>query len=470
MRRRFWARLTTTTAAEANTVRRRSSTVLFGSLKVYNFRVWAIGALLGNVGTWMQRVAQDWIVLTVLTKDDGFWVGVVTACQFGPSLLISPLGGLLADRLDRRKALMVTQTLQALTAAGLGALFLADRANLILVCLFALVSGFIGGVEAPFFQTLPGQLVGSRLLTNAVGLNSALFNVARMIGPAVAGLALAVWSPGWVFMANAASFGATVGAFALMRPAEFSALPSVPRAKGQFRQGLRYVAARGDIKLILLVMGVVSCLGLNNQITTAVMARVAFDKGPGEYGILGTVFAVGAVAGSLLAARGRRPRVRTVVVAAAAFGVASTVWSFSPTYEFYAVFGAVVGFTVLNLITAANSALQLSVEPTLRGRVMSLYMVVFIGSTPVGAPLVGWIADQFGPRWSIGVGAVASLAVATWAAIWGRRHWAVSVRVDHWLPPHLNVVNPAAGERRPDGAVPSPEPPEEPEEPVGGST
>jgi MFS family permease len=350
---------------------------VFASLKTFNFRIWMIGALVGNVGTWMQRVAQDWLVLTVLTHDDGFWVGVVTALQFGPSLVISPLGGLLADRLNRRRALMVTQSLQALLAAGLGVLLLAGRVDLLVMCLFAAAGGCVAGIEAPFFQTLPGQLVGQRLLPNAVALNSAMFNLARMIGPAVAGLALALWLPGWVFLVNAASFGGTVGALALLRSREFHPLPSVPRAKGQLRQAVRYIAGRGDIKVIMVVVGVISCLGLNSQLTTAVMAKVAFGKGAGEYGILGSLIAVGALAGSLMAARRAHPRVRTVIAGAGGFGVSAALWALAPTYELYAACGVLVGFTALTFITAANSALQLSVEPQLRGRVLALYMVVF---------------------------------------------------------------------------------------------
>jgi MFS family permease len=423
---------------------------VFASLRIYNFRIWALGALLGNTGTWMQRVAQDWIVLTVLTNDNGFWVGVITAIQFGPTLLFSPVGGVLADRRDPRRVLMVTQTLQALTAAALGGLLLAGRVNLAAMCVFAGISGCIAGIEAPMFQKLPSQLVGYKLLPNAVGLNSAVFNTARMIGPAVAGLALAVWASGWVFLINAASFGATVGALALMRPSEFKPMAAVARGRGQLRQALRYIGQRGDIKVIFLVIGIVSCFGLNSQLTMGVMARTVFDKGSGEYGILGSLFAVGALAGSLMAARRARPRVRTVVFAGGAFGTTSAIWALAPSYELYAALGMAVGFTTLTLITAANSALQLSVEPELRGRVLSLYMVVFLGSTPIGSPLVGWVADQFGARWSIGIGAVAALVTALLAALWSRRHWSVTFRVDTVLPPHVTIANPAAGEDLPE--------------------
>ncbi|MDR1440972.1 MAG: MFS transporter [Bifidobacteriaceae bacterium] len=418
----------------------------FASFTVRNYRLWFIGALFGNTGTWMQRVAQDWIVLTVFSDDNGLAVGVVTALQFGPTLLISPVAGLLADRWDRRRVYMVTQATQAVLSAALGGLLLAGHMNLHGICVFAVLSGLVAGFEGPFFQTFVGQLVGASLLSNAVGLNSANFNAARMVGPAVAGLALAVWPAGWVFFANSLSFVATVGAVGLMRPGELRPMPSAPRAKGQLRAGLDYVRRRSDIQVILVVIGVVSCFGLNTQLTMGVMARNVFDRQAGEYGLLGSLFAVGAVFGALVAARRRRPRVRLVIGATIAFGFAAGLSALTPNYWSYAFCGILVGACTLTLITAANSTLQLSVEPEIRGRVMSIYMMVFMGATPVGSPVVGWIADTWGPRWSIGVGSIAALAVGAGAMIWAKARWKVEVKFDHLLPPHLLVANPAAGE------------------------
>jgi MFS family permease len=421
----------------------------FASLAVRNYRLWFIGALFGNTGTWMQRVAQDWIVLTVFSDDNGLAVGIVTALQFGPTLVISPLAGLMADRLNRHRVYMITQAAQAVLSFALGGLLLAGQMNLAGIYLFAVLGGLVGGFEAPFFQTFVGQLVGARLLSNAVGLNSANFNVARMLGPAAAGLALGIWPAGWVFLANGLSFVVTVGAVALMRPAEFNPMPSAPRAKGQLRAGLRYVRRRSDILVIFVVIGVVSCFGLNSQLTMGVMARGVFDRQAGDYGILGSLLAVGAVAGSLLAARRRRPRVRLVLAATVAFGVASGISALTPTYWTYAACGVLVGVTTLTLITAANSTLQLSVPPEIRGRVMSIYMMVFLGATPIGSPLIGWIADTWGPRWSVGVGSITALAVGLVMLIWAKAHWKVEVKLDHLLPPHLLVANPAAGEHLP---------------------
>ncbi|MDR2566123.1 MAG: MFS transporter [Bifidobacteriaceae bacterium] len=426
----------------------------FASFAVRNYRLWFFGALFGNTGTWMQRVAQDWIVLTVFSDDNGLAVGIVTALQFGPTLVISPIGGLLADRWNRRLVYTITQSTQAVLSFILGGLLLAGHMNLPGIYVFAVLSGTVAGFEAPFFQTFVGQLVGGRLLANAVGLNSANFNVARMIAPATAGLALAAWPSGWVFMANGLSFVFTVGAMAMMRVSEFKPMPSATRAKGQLRAGLRYVRHRTDIQVILVVIGVVSCFGLNSQLTMGVMARGVFDRQAGEYGILGSLFAVGAVFGALLAARRRRPRVRLVIGSTIAFGLAAGVSAVTPTYWTYAASGVLVGAATLTLITAANSTLQLSVPPELRGRVLSIYMMVFLGATPIGSPIVGWIADTWGPRWSIGVGAITSLAIGIAAMIWAKVHWKVEIKFDHLLPPHWSVANPAAGEHLPDESHP----------------
>jgi len=419
---------------------------------VFNYRAWFIGAAIGNTGTWMQRVAQDWIVLTVFTNNNAVAVGVITALQFGPSLLISPLAGLMADRFSQRKMLVWTMGIQATLALAMGVLMLLGSLNLWGMYAFAAAAGFVAGFQAPVFQTFVVQLVGRELLPNAVGLNSANFNLARMVGPAVAGFALVIWSPGWVFIINALSFLANLAALWRMRVSEIRSMPRAPKQRGQIRAGLAYVRHRSDIKVILLMIGVVSCLGLNSQLTMGVMARVAFDRGPGQYGMLGSLFAIGALLGSLLAARRSRPRVRLVLGATVAFGVASGLSAVAPTYGLYAASLVLLGLATLTLITSANAALQLSTAATFRGRVMAIYMMVFLGATPVGSPIVGWIANAWGPRWSIGVGAIASLAIGLAGIAWTMSRWHVVVRMDSWLPPHLVIANPASGESASDNA------------------
>ncbi len=423
----------------------------FDSLRFFNYRLWFAGALVANIGTWMQRVAQDWLVLTQLSDDSGVAVGVTTALQFAPVLALSAYAGLLADRLDRRKLLIATQVGQGVLAAGLGALVLAGDAQLWQVYLFALLLGCVSAIDGPVRQTFVAELVPADKLANAVGLNSASFNAARLVGPGVAGLLIAWVGTGWVFVINAVTFGATILALVLMRRSELHAMPTASRSKGQIRAGMRYVRRRTDIVVIMVVVGVVSTFGLNFQLTSALMARSEFGKGAGEYGILGSVMAIGSLTGALLAARRERPRVRLVIGSAFAFGVASGLMALMPTYASFAVACIPVGLAALTMMTAANATIQMTTEPAMRGRVMALYMIVFLGATPVGSPIVGWIGETFGARWSIGVGSISALLVSTGAALWARRAWDVQVRY-HLHRPHLEVLYPdAAGDSHGEG-------------------
>lgn len=420
----------------------------FSSLQFRNYRLWFTGALVANVGTWMQRVAQDWLVLTQLTDNSGVALGVVTGLQFAPALFVSPWAGVLADRLDRRKLLIATQGAMGLLAAGLGALVLSGHVQLWQVYVFALALGCVAAVDAPARQTFVAQLVPTEKLANAVGLNSASFNAARLIGPGVAGLLIAVIGTGWVFWLNAVSFAATILALTSMRVGELHAMPSVARSKGQIRAGLAYVRRRPDILVIMAVVGVVSAFGLNFQMTSALIARTVFGKGAGEYGLLGSVLAIGSLSGALLAARREHPRVRLVVGAAAGFGVAACLLALAPTYLAYAVLCVPVGLASLTMMTAANATIQMSTEPQMRGRVMALYMMVFQGATPIGSPIVGWIGERFGARWAIGIGGITALLVAVAALLWVRRSMNVKVRFRAVERPHLLVTYPN-GEKLP---------------------
>ncbi|WP_024285659.1 MFS transporter [Cellulomonas sp. KRMCY2] len=411
----------------------------FASLRYFNYRLWFGGALVANVGTWMQRVAQDWLVLTVLTKDSGVAVGITTALQFAPTIFLSAWAGLLADRLDRRKLLIGTQVALGVLAAGLGALVLSGNVELWHVYVFATLLGCVSAIDGPARQTFVADMVPAERLSNAVGLNSASFNAARMIGPGLAGLLIAWVGIGWVFAINAVTFSATILALTRMRTHELQPVPYAVRGKGQIREGIAYVRRRSDILVVMAVVGVVSTFGLNFQLTSAMMARTEFDKGPQEYGILGSILAIGSLAGALLAARRERPRVRLVIGAAFAFGIASGVMALMPTYESYALATIPVGLASLTLLTAANATIQMSVDPVMRGRVMSLYIVVFLGATPVGSPLIGWVAETFGARWSIGVGSISALLVAAAAAAWAHRHWNLEVRYSLVQRPHLQV-------------------------------
>ena len=412
----------------------------FHSLRYVNYRLWFAGAFVANIGTWMQRVAQDWLVLTVLTDDSGVAVGITTALQFGPSLVLSAWAGLLADRLDRRKLLMFTQGAMGVLAAGLGLLVLLGNAQLWHVYGFALLLGCVSALDAPARQTFVADMVPAERLSNAVGLNSASFNAARMIGPGVAGLLIAWVGSGWVFVINAVSFAATILALVAMRVHELQPVPHAERGKGQIREAARYVRGRTDILVVMVVVGVVSTFGLNFQLTSAVMARTEFGKGPGEYGVLGSILAIGSLAGALMAARRERPRVRLLVGSALAFGIAAGVMALMPTYELFALATIPVGFASLTMLTAANATIQMSTTPTMRGRVMALYLIVFLGATPIGSPVVGWVAETYGARWSIGVGAISSLLGAAAAAVWAIRRWNLEVRYRLRPHPHLQVT------------------------------
>ena len=409
----------------------------FAALQNFNYRLWTVGAIVSNTGTWMQRVAQDWLVLTVLTENSGVAVGITTGLQFGPMLLLAPVAGLLADRLPKRWLLMATQASSGLWALILGLLVVTGTAELWHVYVLAGLLGVSSAIDAPARQTFVSEMVARDQLSNAVGLNSASFHVARMIGPALAGVLIAAFGTGPVFLINAATFGATLVALTQMRVRELIPMPHAVRAKGQIREGMRYVRGRPDIMLIMAIVGVVGTFGLNFQMTTALMARLEFDKGASAYGLLGSIMAIGSLAGALLAARRERPRLRLIVGAAGAFGVFALLASVMPTYELFAISLVPVGLTSLTMMTAANATVQLTTEPEMRGRVMSLYMAIFMGGTPVGAPVIGWVGETFGAPWTIAIGGIAALTVSVVALAYIARTHHLSVSYRRRERPHL---------------------------------
>ncbi len=390
----------------------------FRSLRTFNYRLWACGAFVSNIGTWMQRVAQDWLVLTELTDQSAIAVGITTGLQFGPMLLLAPFTGLLADRLPKRRVLVVTQAMMGLTALVLGVLVVTDVVQLWHAYLLAFTLGVTAAVDVPARQAFVSEMVPREDLPNAVGLNSASFHGARIIGPGVAGLLIAWVGTGPVFLINAVTFLAVIGSLLGMRPAELTPSARVPQGRGQLREGVRYVRDRPDIVLVMAIVGVVGTFGLNFQLTTAVMATAAFGKGASEYGLLGSIMAVGSLGGSLLAARRERPTIRLVVGSTFAFGICSTFAALMPTYELFAVALVPVGLSALTLMTTANATVQLSVDPQMRGRVMALYLAVFMGGTPIGSPAIGWVGETFGPRWTILVGGFLSVLTALVVAVY----------------------------------------------------
>lgn len=399
----------------------------FTSFKYHNYRIWWISNIFASTATWMQRVAQDWVVLMVLTDQSGFAVGVVTALQFLPQLLLSIPAGMVADRFNRRRIIQICQYVVALCGLLTGILLLTGVAALWHIYIIALITGVADCLTSPARQAFVSELVTKEDLPNAVGLNSTAFNSARLIGPGLAGFVIAGIGPGWVFIANFVLFIVPVLGLALMDPARLYRPEKTSRTKGMMREGLRYVQNRTDIKAIIAILTVVGALGLNFQLTQAVMATRVFGKGAGEYGLLGSIMAIGALAGALQAARRRQPRVFTVVVSAVLFGVLEGALALAPTYEVFALLLIPTGFVMLSLLTSANAAIQISTDEEIRGRVLSIYFLFFLGTTPIGAPIIGWVAEHWGPRWSLGVGAIASLLVALIVGLWLWRHWKVDV-------------------------------------------
>jgi MFS family permease len=391
---------------------------MFRSLSSVNYRIWFAGALVSNVGTWMQRTAQDWIVLTELTDHDAAAVGIVMALQLGPQLLLVPWSGLVADRLDRRRTLMVTQASMGVLGLGLGLIVVTGVAQLWHVYLFALLLGIASAIDAPVRQTFVSELVGGSNLSNAVALNSASFNAARMIGPAVAGLLVAVIGAGWVFLLNAVTFGAVLASLAFIRVDQLRSTKRAPQGRGQLLEGFRYVRSRPDLQVIFVIVFIIGTFGMNFAIFTSTMASVEFGHGAEAFGLLSSVMAIGSVTGALLSARRERPRLRLTFMAAAAFGVSCLVAALMPSYWGFALVLVFVGLSAQTLMTTANGTVQTTTAPEMRGRVMALYMAVFMGGTPLGAPLVGWVANALGPRWAIGVAAASGLVAAAIGLGW----------------------------------------------------
>jgi len=401
---------------------------VFRSLRGFNYRVWAPGAFVSNVGTWVQRTAQDWLVFTQLTHHDASAVGLVMALQFGPQLLLAPWTGAAADHFNQRKLLIATQATMGGLALTLGLLTVTGVVQLWHVYVFAFLFGGAAAFDAPVRQTFVAELVGDADLHNAVSLNSTSFNAARMIGPAVSGLVIAAIGTGWAFLINGASFVAVLLSLAFLRLAELHPNARAPRGKGSFAEGLRYVWRRADLKTILVMLFLIGTFGLNFPIFISTMAIGVFHADARGYGLLSSIMAIGTVAGALLGAKREKPRFSLLLVGAGVFGLGCTLAALAPSYWFFAGALVVIGVAALTLTNTTNSLMQLSTEPAMRGRVMALRVGVALGGTPIGAPIVGWVADAFGPRWALGVGAASGFAAAAVAI------YALARRIDRPLP------------------------------------
>ncbi|MDA0566639.1 MFS transporter [Streptomonospora sp. S1-112] len=406
---------------------------MFRSLAIRNYRLFASGQLVSNTGTWMQRVAQDWLVLQ-LSGGSGMALGLTTALQFLPMLLFGLWGGALVDRLSKRGLLIATQAAMGVLAAGLGVLATAGLAEVWHVYVFAFALGVVTVVDNPARQTFVVEMVGDRDLPNAVALNSASFQFGRVAGPAVAGLLIAAIGSGPVFLINAVSFLAVLGGLWLMRPAELQVTEPAPRAKGQTLAGVRYVLGRPDLALLLLMTVFVQLFGANGQSQIALMANNVFQTGAAAFGSAAAALAVGALAGALLAARRERPRLRIVLTGALAFGALQIAAAMAPGYLAFVAVLVPMGVAFMTFTTSLNATFQLSVDPQMRGRVMAIYMLVFLGVAPIGAPIVGFLADAFGPRTSFAVGGTVTVVVVLVVAVLLARKLGVRVRLARHRP------------------------------------
>lgn len=401
---------------------------MFSAMKVFNYRLWVSGALVSNIGTWMQRVAQDWLVLTVLTNHSGTAVGITTGLQFLPILILGPWAGLLGDRYSKRKILLMTQSAMGTCALILGVLVVTNTVQLWHVYLLALLLGVGSAIDAPSRQAFVSEVVEADDVPNAVALNATSFNLARLAGPGLAGLLIAWLGTGPAFLINAASFGAVIISLAKMRPSELHPTAKAPRGKGQIREGLRYIKQRPDLMMIMVLVSLVATLTMNFQITNALMATAVFGKGPGEYGLLGTVMAVGTLSATLLAARRKSVRMAYIVAAALATGVFTIIAAFAPSFWLFALALIPIGLSAMTFLNVCNTTVQLTTDPAFRGRVLAVYMAVMQGGTPIGAPLVGWVGTLLGPRYSLIVGGIAALLAGIVALLILRKRNHTSLR------------------------------------------
>ncbi|TAK38468.1 MAG: MFS transporter [Lysobacteraceae bacterium] len=421
----------------------------FSSLRTRNFRIWSLGALVSNIGTWMQRIGQDWLVLTVLTDHSATAVGTVMALQFGPPLLLLPLTGYAADHFDRRKLLLWTQGAAGLLALGLGLVTLLGVVQLWQVYGFALLLGCVTAFDAPARQAFVSDLVEDDQLANAVALNSTSFNAARMVGPAVAGALIAAVGEGWLFVINAGSYAAVLVSIWCLRASELHPHERPERTPGSLMAGFRYVGQRPDLMAVLVMLALMGTFGFNFAIFISTMSVTVFDGDARQFGILTSAMALGTMGGALLSAHRPMPGMVLMAASAAAFGIATALAAVMPSPWLFAAMLVLVGLGALTFMTGSNSMMQLTTERAMRGRVLALRIAVVMGGTPLGAPLIGWIVDRFGARVAMAVGALSGLAAAGVAIAYLVRHRALHVRRRHgrWRV-HLRPVPIEAGEVR----------------------
>ncbi|GAC1666181.1 MAG: MFS transporter [Candidatus Dormibacteraceae bacterium] len=394
----------------------------FASLRNRNFRIFFTAQIVSLTGTWMQSIAQMWLVLHL--TGSGFALGITAALQFTPILLFGSWGGLLADRIDKRKLLMVTQSAAGLVALVLAGLTLGGVVQLWMLYALAFALGTVNVFDNPARQSFVTEMVGKDHLINAVGLNSAVFTLARVIGPAIAGVLIAAVGTGWCFLYNGLSYFPVVFALVMMRPCELHRGRPAPRARGQIRAGIRYAWNRPELRFPLLLMLVVGTLAFNFSVLMPLMASFVFHSGASTFGLLMSLMGAGAFVGALVSANRARPSHRLLALAGVAFGALLIGAALAPTLLIELAVLLPLGAAMITFQATANSLLQLNSDPAFRGRVMALYVMVFLGSTPIGGPIVGWMAEQFGARTGLALGGLATV-IASAALLWSLGHWHV---------------------------------------------
>ncbi|MCX4515687.1 MFS transporter [Streptomyces sp. NBC_01619] len=406
---------------------------MFESLRIRNFRLYATGMAISNTGTWVQFITQDWLVHTLTGSASA--IGITVTLQFLPTLLLGPYGGVLADRLPKQKVLLITQSVMGLACAMLAILTLSGQVQVWNVWLTSLIIGVVTVVDTPCLQSFIGEIVGADRLANAVSLNSATKQFTRLSGPAVAGVLLSTAGSGYAFLVNTASYAAMIGVLLFMRDSQLHPTKRPPRAKGQLREGFRYVAARPDLVRSIALVGFLGTFGFNLPVWLPAFTDQVFHRDAGAYDLLNCMVACGGVVGALFALRHRDAGTRLLFGAAVLFGVMLGVASLAPDFWLFAASLVPIGVLIMTFNSTANTRVQLSADPEMRGRVMALYMVVITGGTPIGAPLVGWVTDAYGPRFGMATGGAVS-ALAAIAIFWalspaGRRQMSACWRLGH---------------------------------------
>jgi len=402
---------------------------MFASLRVPNYRRYFSGALVSNIGTWVSRIAQDWLVLVILTDNSALALGFITTIQFIWVPLLSPWTGMVADRFPKRRVMLVTQSLMLVTSLALGLLTVSGRVTLTQVYVLAAIQGMAMAFDGPARMTLASEIVPPNLLMNAVSLNSASFNIGRLVGPALGGIIISTWSVGVGMLVNTASFLAVLISLVSL---DGSAMHPAPprRGGGALKEALVYLKGRPDLQLIMATIFCLTMFAMNFQVTNALMATTVYGKGATQFGLLGSMLAIGSLAGALLNARRSTPKLRTLLIAMASVAVCTLLMALAPSYWVFALVLIPAGLSSMTALTTSNSTVQLTSEPSMRGRVMALYMAINQGGAPIGALLIGVIAEHLGVRYALGLASIVTLVAAVAASAVVRRRNVVAAAGD----------------------------------------